>query len=59
MRFVSLEEVLPGLVTTEGQELEVMFPRLQVDLSANEELELTEVEVASDGGPVRIEGWDE
>lgn len=56
---VGQEEVLPGLVIMEDQESEVMFPRLQVDLSANEELGLTEVEAASDGGSVRIEGWDE
>ena len=43
----------------EDQELEVTFLTLKVDLSANEELELTEVEVASDGGSVGIEGWDE
>ena len=43
----------------EDQELEVAFLTLKEDLTASEELELTEVEVASDGGSVRIEGWDE
>ena len=47
------------LVIMEGQGLEVIFPRLQWDLTANEELGLTEVEAASDGGFVCIEGWDE
>ena len=51
-------EVLPGLVTTAGQEPEVMFPGRQVDLSANKELGLTEVEAASDGGSVHIGWWD-
>ena len=35
------------------------FLTLKGDLTANEELGLTEVEAASDGGSVRIEGWDE
>ena len=55
---VGQEEVLPGLVIMEDQESEVMFPRRQVDPSANEEPGLTEAEAASDGGSVRIEGWD-
>ena len=46
-------------MTMEDQELEVAFLTLKVDPSANEELGLTEVEVASDGGSVCIEGWDE
>ena len=56
MRFVTWEEVLPGLVTMEDQELEVTFLTLKMDPSANEELGLTEAEAASDGGSVRIEG---
>ena len=47
------------LVIMEGQELEVAFLTLKGDLTANEELGLTEAEAASDGGSVRIEGWDE
>ena len=59
MRFVSWEEVLPVLVIMEGQEPAVIFRTLQVDLSANWELGLTVAEAASDGGSVRIVGWDE
>jgi len=43
----------------EVQEPEVAFLTLKVDLTANEELGLTEAEAASDGGSVHIEGWDE
>ena len=43
----------------EDQELEEAFLNLKGDLTANEEFGLTEVEAASDGGSVRIEGWDE
>ena len=42
----------------EDQELEVAFLTLKVDPSANEEPGLTEAEAASDGGSVRIEGWN-
>ena len=47
------------LAIMEGQELEVAFLTLKGDLTANEELGLTEVEAASDGGSVHIGWWDE